>query len=512
MELFESGEGCVQMPPRQDFFLDERKKAPSAPKQNVRKSGRGMSVYEKRLRKAALKKAGVSIHKMSSAVDWGRMKPSEEEAPARNEQKKPRSDPLFDLEEMNFMEASRQYYDLHSMRRTPMPLRLPTYVDTKTKVYSFLEQSPDLRSPRRSSATSPSRRFSDASSMSPKSLDGFGTPKGKRTRLNSIAKQSSESGSVLRAAVGSDDEDAQEPETTLPPEEKLYEAFVRFVASQLKAKIGIKSRLQRLSEDRVDTYASKYKGLNIGMSGRFGGQEREFRTMRERAEADRKGKRANVEHQVQWYRKMLEHVAKSENTIAPAQHHIILTVKHYLEMGEPFKKDIFYRLVPSLTLQEMKNAENVKLLIRLASYIGIEPEDFHTFLIKKSMYIPPDLVEVIAERVASRTRSTTRRQSKFTFVPFAATRWKRKSLRARSIKANVSEDTTIIQTSEGPDDVTLMTPPSTRRNSRMMRFNSVDRNEGRRAADLSFDVRRTRTTSDDHIMKTKSGRRVTFKG
>ena len=54
MELFEGSEGSVKMPQRQDFFLGTKEGDP----------GLSMSIYEKRLRKAALKKAGVSIHKI----------------------------------------------------------------------------------------------------------------------------------------------------------------------------------------------------------------------------------------------------------------------------------------------------------------------------------------------------------------------------------------------------------------------------------------------------------------
>ena len=221
--------------------------------------------------------------------------------------------------------------------------------------------------------------------------------------------------------------------------------------------------------------------------------------MREKAEEARKARRANVEHQVSWYRKLLEHVVKSETVISTAEHHIITTVKHYLEMGEPFTKDIFYRLVVSLKHKEMKNADVGKLLIRLAGFIDIEPEDFHTFLIKRSIYVPPDLIELIAERVDSRV-GRSRRQSKFTFVPFAAARWKRKSLRQRTSVADV----TIINTSEGHDDIKLQTPPPRRMSTR---FQSAEFD--RSSTDFTYKVRRSRTTSGDTSDR-ESVKRVSF--
>ena len=206
---------------------------------------------------------------MQSAID-------DEKSNIEQGEKKPtRIESLFGLGEMNFIDPSRQYYDMNSMQRTPMPLRLPTYVDTKSKVYSFLESSTELRSPRHVSMASPgsvsSLRNTDGQ-LTPRSASGFTSPTNARSRLNSVTKTISETGSVLVGGVPADYDKEREPETSLPPEERLYEGFVRFVASQLKSKIALDSRLQRLSEDRINTYASKYKGLKVGTSSRFGGQ------------------------------------------------------------------------------------------------------------------------------------------------------------------------------------------------------------------------------------------------
>ena len=535
LDLFKEGEGRVSMPERPDGFLRKGNDV-----------SRSVSIYERKIRKAALAKQGVSVssNRSGAVPEW---KSSRAEDGAVDGMEGGGGDahghdPNLELGAMNFLDVSRQYLDLGTLKRAPMPLRLPTYTDVTSSMYSFLDNPGSPRSPgsggasprrgtllhsprgfgespRRGTLLDSPRRGTLMGNKSPKG--GPQSPKSARERLDSRLSDASNAmplrqetdeqpGPPRRRGIhaGVPDKGGGGKENRLAPATRLQHTCVRFVASQVKKKMALSSRLRRLDEDRIETYTAKFTGFKQKSRGQFGGMERDLASMRTHAEQSRVAKKRSMAHQITWYRAMLESVVAHGRHISPAEHHILQTVKHYLEMGYEFTKDIFYRLVPSLTADEMKRSDVAKMLMTLAKNIGIEPEELHNFLIKKSLHIPQDLLDVLAERITQRT-GQRRRSSKF-MVPFAAARWKRKSMKGRAsvLATSRSPSTTIIRTAEDVSVPMLQSPPAKTRSRRATSLHRSDTQDNAGSKVLTFSVRRT--ASDD--MAAAGSRRVTFLG